>query len=111
MFLWERATLFDSITGKVADNINTNGRVARFALTYNQGTFVGAANLLGYTNEARLAATFTMNELCKDGSLPPAGEREAMVAVSMGFACGGSRAVVIMQVVRPTETSKLENSK
>ncbi len=44
-------------------------------MTYNQGTFVGAANLLGYTNEARLAATFTMNELCKDGYLPPAGER------------------------------------
>src|SRR5256885_9553616 len=53
LFLWERATLFDPATGKVSDNISANGRLARFALTYNQGTFVGAANLLGYTNEAR----------------------------------------------------------
>jgi hypothetical protein len=63
------------MTGRVADNISTNGRIARFALTYNQGTFVGAANLLGFTNEPRLAATFTMKELCKDGYLPPAGEK------------------------------------
>ena len=63
LFLWERATLYDSATGRVFDNINTNGRVGRFALTYNQGTFVGAANLLGFTNEARLAATFTAEPL------------------------------------------------
>jgi predicted alpha-1,6-mannanase (GH76 family) len=74
LFLWERATLFDSATGRVSDNIRISGRVGRFALTYNQGTFVGAANLLGYTNEARLAATFTMNQLCNDGYLPAAGE-------------------------------------
>jgi predicted alpha-1,6-mannanase (GH76 family) len=48
--------------------------MGRFALTYNQGTFVGAANLLGYTTEACLAATFTMNQLCKDGYLPLASE-------------------------------------
>src|SRR5205085_6025867 len=27
LFLWERATLFDSTTGRIADNINANGRV------------------------------------------------------------------------------------
>ncbi len=75
IFLWERDTLFDSATGRVFDNISTNGRIARFALTYNQGTFVGAANLLGYTNEARLAALYTMNQMCKDGYLPAAGEK------------------------------------
>jgi predicted alpha-1,6-mannanase (GH76 family) len=74
LFLWERATLFDQATGRVFDNISRSGRFRRFALTYNQGTFVGAANLLGFTNEARLAASFTMNELCRDGYLPPAGE-------------------------------------
>ena len=67
--------MFDPITGRVADNIGTNGRIAPFALTYNQGTFVGAANLFGFTNEARLAATFTMKELCKDGCFPAAGEK------------------------------------
>ncbi|HEX2750975.1 MAG TPA: glycoside hydrolase family 76 protein, partial [Verrucomicrobiales bacterium] len=75
LFLWERKTLFDPATGRVFDNININGRVSRFALTYNQGTFVGAANLLGYNDEARMAATFTMNQLCKDGTLPPANEK------------------------------------
>ena len=74
LFLWERATLFDPVTGRVADNIGMNGKVAHFALTYNQGTFVGAANLLGFTNEARLAAIFTMKELCRDGYLPAADE-------------------------------------
>ncbi len=74
IFLWERATLFDPNTGRVFDNIHENGRMGRFALTYNQGTFVGAANFLGFTNEARLAATFTMNRLCRDGLLPKSGE-------------------------------------
>jgi predicted alpha-1,6-mannanase (GH76 family) len=74
LFLWERATLFDATTGRISDNIQENGRVAHFALTYNQGTFVGAANFLGYTNEARLAATYTMNRMCRDGYLPAGGE-------------------------------------
>ncbi len=74
IYLWEKATLFDSETGRVADNISMNGRVSRFALTYNQGTFVGAANLLGYVDDARLAATFTKERLCRDGFLPGSGE-------------------------------------
>jgi predicted alpha-1,6-mannanase (GH76 family) len=74
LFLWERATLFNSKTGKVFDNINNNGQLSRFALTYNQGTFVGAANFLGYTNEARLAAIYTMNQMCPGGYLPLSGE-------------------------------------
>ncbi len=74
LFLWERATLFEPATGRVFDNIHENGRVGRFALTYNQGTFVGAANFLGYTNEARLAALYTMNRMGWDGYLPPGSE-------------------------------------
>ena len=74
IFHWLRATLFEPATGKVFDNISTNGRISRFALTYNQGTFVGAANLLGYTNAARLAALYTMNQMCRNGYLPQAGE-------------------------------------
>lgn len=75
LFLWERTTLFDPATGRVSDNITIDGRVNRMALTYNQGTFAGAAYLLGYDKEAKLAATFTMNHLCKDGYLPAAGEK------------------------------------
>ncbi len=74
LFLWERARLFDPETGRVFDNIREDGRVGRFATTYNQGTFVGAANLLGYTNEARLAASFTMNRMSRYGYLPPGRE-------------------------------------
>jgi len=74
LFLWERATLFDSVTGRVSDSINHKGRINPKSWTYNQGTFIGAANLLGYTNEARLAATFVMNQLCHDGLLPAYGE-------------------------------------
>jgi predicted alpha-1,6-mannanase (GH76 family) len=75
LFLWERATLFDPMTGRVSDNIRANGRVGRASFTYNQGTFVGAAHLLGYPDDARLAASYTMNQLCRDGYLPAAGEK------------------------------------
>lgn len=75
LFLWEKSTLFDAATGRVADSIDIRGRVHRMALTYNQGTFVGAANLLGYHAEAKLAATFTMNVLCRDGFLPGGNEK------------------------------------
>ncbi|MDB6068833.1 MAG: hypothetical protein JWL81_4 [Verrucomicrobiales bacterium] len=75
LFRWEMETLFDPATGRVSDNIHIGGRVNRMALTYNQGTFVGAAHLLGFEKEARLAVAFTMNELCRDGLLPPGGER------------------------------------
>jgi predicted alpha-1,6-mannanase (GH76 family) len=74
IFLWERATLFASGSGQVYDNIHLGGRTSYKSFSYNQGTFVGAANLLGYTNEAMLAATFTMNRLCSDGLLPTYGE-------------------------------------
>ncbi len=74
LFLWERATLFDPQTGRIADAISRSGRVNRMALTYNQGTFVGAANFLGYTNEARRAAAYTMNNLSHEGMLPAYGD-------------------------------------
>lgn len=162
LFLWERATLFDPATGQVFDNINVNGRMGRFSLTYNQGTFVGAANLLGFTNEARLAASYTMNRMCRDGYLPAGGEsgdgggfngigvrwiagymkdrgeqatfepwlqknaeagweaRRASDNLSWcrwplptpegrRYSWGCSSAVVIMQVVRPTETVRPES--
>ena len=74
IFLWERATLFDPETGKVYDSIRLGGQKNSTSYSYNQGTFVGAANLLGFTNEAMLAATYTMNHLCRDGLLPTYGE-------------------------------------
>jgi len=70
IFEWERATLFNTNSGSVADAISGNGRIHGWASTYNQGTFIGAANFLGRTNEARLAADFTMNQLCREGMFP-----------------------------------------
>jgi predicted alpha-1,6-mannanase (GH76 family) len=74
IFLWERANLFEPKSGHIFDNMRSNGRVSFKSFSYNQGTFIGAANLLGYTNEAMLAATYTMNHLCRDGLLPGYGE-------------------------------------
>ena len=163
LFLWERATLYDAATGRVSDGINLDGKVNRRAFTYNQGTFVGAANLLGYHDEAKLAATFTMNELCREGYFPPAGEKgdgggfngicarwiarfvrdrneqatfepwlqknaEAAwqarrpsdnltwprwplpTPEGLRYSWGSSSAVVVLQVVRPAEAAKPENS-
>jgi predicted alpha-1,6-mannanase (GH76 family) len=74
IYLWERATLFDTNTGAVYDNIRAQGEVDERSLTYNQGTFVGAANLLGHTNDARLAADYTMNRVGRGGLMPRYGE-------------------------------------
>jgi predicted alpha-1,6-mannanase (GH76 family) len=74
IFLWERATLFDPVSGRVADNINVDGRVGRRPFTYNQGTFVGAAHFLGYPEDAKLAAEFTMTRMSRDGYFPPSAE-------------------------------------
>lgn len=74
LYLWERATLFDTNSGAVADNISLSGRVDPRSMSYNQGTFIGAAHLLGYTNDARLAADYTLNTLGRRGLLPGYGE-------------------------------------
>lgn len=70
IFEWERGTLFNTNSGAVADAISANGRLHRWASTYNQGTFIGAANFLGFTNEARLAADYTRDHLSEAGMLP-----------------------------------------
>ena len=70
IFQWERATLFDANSGAIADAISNDGKIHPWASTYNQGTFIGAANFLGHTNDALLAADFLMKNLCVDGLLP-----------------------------------------
>lgn len=75
MFAWLKDHLFDAKTGAVADNMERSGQVDGRIYSYNQGTFVGAADLLGYHDEALLAVKFTMNKLCREGYFPPAGER------------------------------------
>ncbi len=70
IYYWERAVLYNSGTGRIYDNINTNGVVDQTPTTYNQGTFLGAADFLGQTNDALLAASYTMNSMSGGGYLP-----------------------------------------
>ena len=74
VYEWERDNLFDAGSGRIYDNINLEGKVDRKSFTYNEGTFIGAANFLGYTNDAKLAADCTKNVLCTDGLLPGYGQ-------------------------------------
>lgn len=74
---WSRQWLFNSGNGAIYDNINTNGTVDTVSLTYNQGTFIGAANFLYratglpiYYQDALLAAKFTQNNMTSGGILP-----------------------------------------
>ena len=72
---WEKEHLFDN--GAIYDNLNGDtGRIARFCLTYNQGTFIGAAvELFGitgdeaYIEDAVLAADYTLDSLTVEGDI------------------------------------------
>ena len=65
LYLWNKANLFDAETGAVLDSVSVEGKVNKWASTYNQGTFVGLANFLGDTETAKLAADYTMNKMGK----------------------------------------------
>lgn len=73
IYAWERAVLYNPATGRIYDNINTNGHVDQTPTTYNQGTFIGAADFLNQTNDALLAATYTMNSMGGAGFMPQYG--------------------------------------
>lgn len=73
IYAWERSVLFNPNTGAIYDAIGTNGVINYWSSTYNQGTFIGAADFLGQTNDASLAARFTMMNLTGGGILPEYG--------------------------------------
>jgi hypothetical protein len=73
IYYWERSILFNTGTGAIYDNIGTNSVISTWSSTYNQGTFIGAANFVGQTNDATLAARFTMMDLTTAGILPQYG--------------------------------------
>ena len=68
LFAWEKTHLFNASSGAVSDAVDTSGKVGTWASTYNQGTFVGLADFLGDTSDAKLAADYTMNHLGKPDS-------------------------------------------
>ncbi|WP_428304051.1 glycoside hydrolase family 76 protein [Lacipirellula sp.] len=75
LYAWQKQTLTDG-TGKVFDSIGPDRRTGRvrtrdFSLTYNQGTFIGAAVLLyqqtgdkTYLDDALKTADWTKANLC-----------------------------------------------
>jgi ribosomal protein L19 len=75
LYAWQKKTLTDG-TGKVFDSISSDRarqttRIGRFSLTYNQGTFIGAAVLLyqqtkdkTYLDDAIKTAQWTKDNLC-----------------------------------------------
>jgi predicted alpha-1,6-mannanase (GH76 family) len=71
LYTWLKDSLYEAGTGWVYDGINANGDGLRSAwkLTYNQGTFIGAALELYnitkstvYLNDAMKAADFTLSD-------------------------------------------------
>jgi predicted alpha-1,6-mannanase (GH76 family) len=61
LYAWQKRTLTDG-NGKVYDNIDSTG-VNKGSLTYNQGTFIGAALALGHIADAEKAADWTKANL------------------------------------------------
>jgi len=60
---WEKAKLFNAVSGAVYDNMLVNGTLNTWASTYNQGTFVGACHFLGDVASAKLATDYTMKQM------------------------------------------------
>lgn len=75
LYAWQKTTLTDG-TGKVFDSISYDqgrqtNRIAKFSLTYNQGTYIGAAVMLyqqtkdkTYLDDAIKTAQWTKDNLC-----------------------------------------------
>jgi len=78
IYAWERRVLLNTGSGSIADGINSGATApSGGALTYNQGTFIGAANLLYratglpyYYQDAVLVGKYTQNSMTSGGILP-----------------------------------------
>jgi predicted alpha-1,6-mannanase (GH76 family) len=82
LYAWVRTKLYDPSTGAVWDSVSparsASGTVTnKAALTYNQGTFIGAAGLLyrathdkQYLSDGIKALTFTRDSMAHGGVLP-----------------------------------------
>ncbi|HYG23899.1 MAG TPA: glycoside hydrolase family 76 protein [Verrucomicrobiae bacterium] len=70
IYLWLRSNLVNTNTGQVYDSIYFTGTKDQTPITYNEGTYIGAANYLGYTNDAFVAANYTRNNMGTANLLP-----------------------------------------
>ena len=78
IYAWERRVLLNLNNGSIADGINLGSTTTSGgSLTYNQGTFIGAANLLYqatglpfYYQDAIMVGKYTQNSMTSAGILP-----------------------------------------
>ncbi len=99
LYQWERTHLFDPNTGRVYDSYNISGNKDTTPITYNSGTFIGAANFLGYTNDAMLAANYVKNSMGTGGQLPNYDEHNDL---------GGFNGIFVRWMVKFMRERKLE---
>jgi predicted alpha-1,6-mannanase (GH76 family) len=78
IYAWERRVLLNTNSGSIADGINLGSTsTSGGPTTYNQGTFIGAANLLYratglpfYCQDGVLVGKYTQNNMTSGGILP-----------------------------------------
>jgi predicted alpha-1,6-mannanase (GH76 family) len=97
LYGWIRGTLFDPATGAVWDRVEVKGgapRVSQAQITYNEGTFVGAAELLfratadrSYYRDALLTMTYTELHMTSHGILPAEAGTNANLGGFKGIFC------------------------
>jgi predicted alpha-1,6-mannanase (GH76 family) len=63
IFNWQKANLYNSNTGQVYDAVDSNNVYNYWASSYNQGTFIQAANLLGDVTNAKKAANYMISAM------------------------------------------------
>lgn len=92
LYAWQRRTLVDANTGKVYDNINNSGQRSSYSSTYNQGTWIGSAVLLGHLDDARKCADWTRANLCNsEGVFRESGQGDVG-----GFKLIGARYIMML---------------
>jgi hypothetical protein len=68
IYNWERSHLFNANKGQIYDAMDAKSILHTWSSTYNQGTFIGAANYLGNVKDAVLATDYMMNQMGDAGS-------------------------------------------
>ena len=94
IYAWERRVLLNLNNGSIADGINLGSTgTSGGSLTYNQGTFIGAANLLYratglpvYYQDAILVGKYTQNSMTSGGILPEYGSNSDLSGFNGIFA-------------------------
>lgn len=106
IYEWERSHLFNSSKGQIYDAMSAKGAVSTWPSTYNQGTFVGAANYLGKVADATLAVDYTMREM---GEAQPNGYR-IMPDYDIGGNNAGFNGIGVRWIAKFMMDNKLQDS-